>query len=568
MFSYLQKIGRSLMIPVAVLPAAAILLGIGYWIDPTGWGSNSVLATILIKSGAAIIDNMSILFALGVAFGMSKDKSGNAALTGLVGFMVVTTLLSPAVVGMLTKAEVVPAAFGKINNQFIGILVGVIAAELYNRYSAIQLPKAFAFFSGKRLVPIIMSFVMMAVSFILLFVWPFVYDALVSFGTFVQGMGSAGAGIFGFANRLLIPFGLHHALNSVFWFDIAGINDIPNFLSGGANAGAVAGVTGMYQAGFFPIMMFGLVGAAVAFVKTAKPENKTKVKSLMIAAGFASFLTGVTEPLEFAFMFVAPQLYLLHAVFTGISMYIAAEMQWMSGFAFSAGFIDMVLSAKNPLAVQWFMLIIQGLLFFVMYYFGFTFFIKKFKLKTPGREISENSVVTVADAASVETAQAIIPLLGGIKNILNIDNCVTRLRLELADSALVQESELNKIVAGTLILDKKSVQVVIGTQVEFVAEALQQLVDGALPTATATVTPGSHGELASAILPLLGGKKNITSVDNCITRLRLEVKNSEIVKTEELKKITAGVITPGKKSVQVIIGTDVEFVAEEFKKLV
>ncbi len=567
MFSYLQKIGRSLMIPVAVLPAAAILMGIGYWVDPSGWGANSVLAALLIKSGAAIIDHMPILFAIGVAFGMSKDKSGNAALTGLVGFLVVTTLLSPGVVAMLTNAQEVSPAFGKINNQFIGILVGVIGAELYNRFSAIQLPKAFSFFSGKRLVPIIMSFVMIAVSFVLLFIWPVIFGGLVTFGTFVQGLGSAGAGIFGFANRLLIPFGLHHALNSVFWFDVAGINDIPNFLAGAGSTEAVAGVTGMYQAGFFPIMMFGLIGAAVAFIRTAKPENKEKVKSIMIAAGFASFFTGVTEPLEFAFMFVAPPLYALHAIFTGISMFISANMQWMSGFGFSAGLVDFVLSAKNPLAVQWFMLIVQGIFFFALYYFSFTFLIKKFNMRTPGREEAENEELVVADGPSLEMAQAILPLLGGKDNIITVDNCVTRLRLELKDSSLVQEDILNKIVHGTLVIDKKSVQVVVGTQVEFVADALQKLLKGAVSLAS-NILINSHGELAAAILPLLGGKKNIVSVDNCITRLRLEVKDSSIVKSNDLKKITSGVIIPSKKTVQVIIGTEVEFVAEEFKVLV
>ncbi len=234
MFGYLQKIGRALMVPVSVLPAAAILMGIGYWIDPNGWGSNSTMAALLIKSGGAIIDHMSILFAVGVSFGMSKDKNGSAALTGLVGFLVVTTLLSPGVVSLLQgiKLDEVPAAFGKIENQFIGILVGVIGAELYNRFSTVQLNKALSFFSGKRLVPIIMSFAMIVVAYPLLYIWPIIFNALVHFGETVQGFGAIGAGIFGFSNRLLIPFGLHHALNSVFWFDVAGINDIPNFLAG------------------------------------------------------------------------------------------------------------------------------------------------------------------------------------------------------------------------------------------------------------------------------------------------------------------------------------------------
>ncbi|MGL5232802.1 MAG: PTS transporter subunit EIIC, partial [Fusobacteriaceae bacterium] len=338
MFSYLQKIGKSLMVPVAVLPAAAVLMGIGYWIDPSGWGGDSALAAFLIKAGASIIDNMGILFAVGVAFGMSKDKDGSAALAGLVAWLVVTTLLAPGSVAMLKgiPVEEVSPAFKKIQNQFIGILCGVIASELYNRYSKVELPKALSFFSGRRLVPILTSVVMMIVSFILMAIWPVVFGGLVSFGISVSKMGAIGAGLYGFFNRLLIPIGLHHALNSVFWFDVAGINDIGNFWAGTGTKG----ITGMYQAGYFPIMMFGLVGAAFAFIKTAKPENKAKISSIMLAAGFATFFTGITEPIEFAFMFVAPGLYLVHSILTGISLFIAASMHWTAGFGFSAGLVD------------------------------------------------------------------------------------------------------------------------------------------------------------------------------------------------------------------------------------
>ncbi|MGL5544586.1 MAG: N-acetylglucosamine-specific PTS transporter subunit IIBC [Cetobacterium sp.] len=482
MFSYLQKIGKALMVPVAVLPAAAILLGLGYFIDPTGWGGNSALAAFLIKSGAAIIDQMPILFAVGVAFGMSKDKNGSAALTGLVGFLVITTLLSPGAVGQIMKIENVPAGFSKINNQFIGILVGVISSALYNKFSDVELPKALSFFSGKRLVPIITSFVMILVSFVLMYVWPTIYDGLVNFGEIISGMGALGAGIYGFLNRLLIPVGLHHALNSVFWFDVAGINDIPKFLGGAqsiANGTGIPGVTGMYQAGFFPIMMFGLLGAAVAFVKTAKTENKDKIKSIMIAAGFATFLTGVTEPLEFAFMFVAPGLYLVHCILTGISLFIAASMQWMAGFGFSAGLIDMLLSSRNPLATNWYMLVIQGAVFFVLYYVIFTAVITKMNLKTPGREDEDSSDDTATSSKPTtndELAAKLIPLLGGVDNIVIVDNCITRLRLELKDNTLVQDAEIKRLgVAGVLKAGKTSVQVIVGTQVEFVANALKKL---------------------------------------------------------------------------------------------
>lgn len=476
MFNYLQKIGKALMVPVAVLPAAAVLMGIGYWIDPTGWGGDSATAAFFIKAGAALIDHMGILFAVGVAYGLSKDKDGAAALTGLVAWLVITTLLAPGSVAMLKgiPANEVPAAFGKIQNQFIGILCGVIAAELYNRFSKTELPKALSFFSGKRLVPIITSVVMMGVSFILMAVWPVVFSGLVNFGIGISKMGAVGAGIYGFLNRLLIPVGLHHALNSVFWFDVAGINDIGNFWAGTGTKG----VTGMYQAGFFPIMMFGLLGASVAFVKTAKEENKDKIRSIMLAAGFATFFTGVTEPVEFAFMFVAPGLYLLHAVLTGISLFISASMEWIAGFGFSAGLVDMVLSSKLPLANQVFMLIVQGAIFFAVYYFGFTFLINKFDLKTPGRE--EDMEAVPVEAVGVDrhafAAREILAALGGAENIKSVDYCATRLRLEVADSSIIEDKKIKAITSGILKPSKNAVQIIVGPTVEFVANEFKKLV--------------------------------------------------------------------------------------------
>ena len=488
MFNYLQRIGKSLMVPVAVLPAAAILLGIGYWIDPNGWGGGSPVAAFFIKAGGAIIDNMPILFAIGVAFGMSKDRNGAAALAGLVAFLVVTTLLAPATVAMIQSKDAaeVPAGFAKINNQFIGILCGVIAGGLYNKFAEVKLPEFLAFFSGRRFVPIITSVVMMIVSFILMVIWPVIYNALVAFGEAIIGLGPIGAGIYGFFNRLLIPVGLHHALNSVFWFDVAGINDIPNFLGGQASidAGtATVGVTGMYQAGFFPIMMFGLVGACLAFIKNAKPENKNKIKSIMLAAAFASFFTGVTEPIEFSFMFVAPVLYLIHAILTCISLIISASFKWMAGFGFSAGFIDLLLSTKNPLATHWYMLILQGIVFFILYFVIFDFAIRKFNLKTPGREDNdadaderEISVGVSSNKSYADKAILLLPLLGGAENIVDIDNCATRLRLEVKDNSIINDAEIKRNFPGVLKPGKTSVQVIVGTDVQFLADEFKKLV--------------------------------------------------------------------------------------------
>ncbi|WP_410207570.1 N-acetylglucosamine-specific PTS transporter subunit IIBC [Fusobacterium sp.] len=491
MFKYLQKIGKALMVPVAVLPAAAILMGIGYWIDPTGWGANSQLAALLIKAGAAIIDNMAILFAVGVAFGLSKDKDGAAALAGLVGFEVVTTLLSVGAVSQILQipVEEVPAAFGKINNQFIGILCGVIAGELYNKFHTVELPKFLAFFSGKRLVPILTSVAMLICSFILLYVWPAIYSGLVHFGISIAKLGPVGAGIYGFFNRLLIPVGLHHALNSVFWFNVAGINDIGRFWGPASQAyeglpDIIKGTyhVGMYQAGFFPIMMFGLLGACAAFIVTSKNENRNKIMSIMVAAGFTSFFTGVTEPIEFAFMFVAPALYVLHAILTGIAVFIAATFDWVAGFGFSAGLVDFVLSLRNPNAKSPVMLLVLGVIFFVIYFVIFSVVIKKFNLQTPGREEVDMDVnidghtepIPVNINSHGELAMALLPLLGGKENLKDVDYCTTRIRLEVADPDKVNEAGIKKLVPG-IIKKGSAVQVIVGPEVEFVVTELKKL---------------------------------------------------------------------------------------------
>ncbi|HDR2889241.1 TPA: PTS transporter subunit EIIC [Enterobacter asburiae] len=505
---YLQKVGRALMVPVATLPAAAILMGIGYWIDPISWGGDNALAALFIKSGSAIIDHMSVLFAIGVAYGMSKDKDGAAALTGFVGFLVLTTLCSPAAVSMIQKIPLdqVPAAFGKIENQFVGILVGIISAELYNRFSGVELPKALSFFSGRRLVPILTSFLMIAVAFIMMYIWPVIFDGLVNFGEHIQKLGSVGAGVYAFFNRLLIPVGLHHALNSVFWFDVAGINDIPNFLGGAQSieAGkAVVGITGRYQAGFFPIMMFGLPGAALAIYHCARPENKAKVLGIMMAGAFAAFFTGITEPLEFSFMFVAPVLYVIHAVLTGISVFIAASMQWIAGFGFSAGLVDMVLSSRNPLATHWWMLIPQGLVFFAIYYVVFRFTITKFNLMTPGRELAvagseadgqDVNVSADKDQDVAGLARQYIAAVGGSDNLTGIDACITRLRLNVKDSSLVNEALAKRLGAsGVIRLNKTSVQIIVG----FVAEKIANAMKTTGPVAAATSAPAAAAPAAA-----------------------------------------------------------------------
>lgn len=518
--SALQKLGRALMGAVAVMPVAALLMGIGYWVDPEGWGADNIIAAVLIGAGSAVLDNLGWIFAIAIAFGLAKDHNGAAALSGWLGFATVTKLLSENSVagyqGVDLEALDGQAAldwasrgWGAVggSNVLIGIAVGILAAWVYNRFHATKLPDALAFFSGRRLVPILTAVLSIVLAGVFYFVWPVVYNALFNFGTWIQGMGALGAGIYGFANRLLIPTGLHHALNSIFWFDIIGINDIGNFLGGGktiAEAAAatsaadcpgiwadgvcqVEGIVGRYQAGFFPVMMFGLPGAALAMFLRADKGRRKVVGSLLMAGALASFFTGVTEPLEFSFMFVAPLLYVVHAVLTGISVAVAATFEWTAGFGFSAGFVDMALSARNPLAHQWWMLLVMGVVWFALYFVIFYLLIGWLNLRSPGRG---EDAEAAADAAGVENAgdasgeevlaRRIIAGLGGAGNIHSVDYCATRLRVAVNDHAAVDESLIKGDgVAGVIRPSQHNVQVVIGPHVQFVHDEVTRQMAGA-----------------------------------------------------------------------------------------
>jgi PTS system N-acetylglucosamine-specific IIC component len=508
---FLQNLGKSLMMPVAVLPVAAILMGVGNWIDRATGGN--VVSVFFLKSGGAVLDNLALLFAIGIAFGMAKKSDGVAALSGLVSWLVVTTLLAPGTVaGILGGIDVesVDPAFGAVNNVLVGILCGLIGAYSYSRFSETKLPDWLAFFSGKRSVAIVSAGMSIVLAAILFVIWPVVYGALVTFGEWIVGLGPLGAGVYGLFNRLLIPTGLHHALNSVFWFDVAGINDINNFLSGEG----VLGQTGMYTSGFFPIMMFGLPGAALAMYVTAKPGRKKVAAGILFSAAFASFFTGITEPLEFSFMFLAPALYGLHAVFTGISMAIAAILPTRMGFGFSAGAIDMGLGWSNPLAQNPWILLLLGVAWFVIYFLVFTFVIKRWQLKTIGREDDED--VPADDDAGVDakyaaTAARFLTALGGKENITSLDNCATRLRMEVADVARVDDSALKRAgAAGTMKPGGKSVQVIYGLNVQFVKDAMEGIMSGA-------ITP--PGDDVPAAISATETVKTVTAQETRVVRL-------------------------------------------------
>ena len=480
MMKYLQKIGKSLMLPVAVLPAAGILYGIGYWIDPTGWGANSIIAAFLIKAASAIIDQIPILFAIGVSVGMADDHDGTSALAGLISFLMITTLLSSGAVAMYRGVDVseVPAAFGKISNAFIGILSGIIGSCCYNRFKSTKLPDWLAFFSGKRCVAIVTAAASVCASVILYFVWPIIYGALVAFGVAILGLGPVGAGIYVMLNRALIPLGLHHALNAVFWFDTAGINDLNLFWSGAD--GAVRGVTGQYMTGFFPIMMFGLPAGALAMYHTAKDTKKKVAASLLWAGALASFFTGITEPLEFSFMFLAPGLYFIHALLSGISAAVCAMLPFRIGFNFSAGFVDWFLSFKAPMAVNPWLIIPIGLVFAVIYYVVFRFVITKFDLKTPGREEDteeEEKRIELANDDFTAIAQLVLEGLGGKENIKELDYCATRIRTEVNDYTKVDEKKIKSGgIAGVIRPSKTTVQVIVGPKVQFVYDEIKKMI--------------------------------------------------------------------------------------------
>ena len=484
-----QKLGKALMLPVAVLPICGILMGIGYYLCPATMqggeveGIKNLIGFFLVKAGSALIENMAILFAIGIGVGMSEKNDGTGGIAALASWLMITTLLSTGVVTTLIPSIADNAtktlAFNKIENPFIGILSGVIGSSCYNKFKNTKLPNWLAFFSGKRCVAIIAGLVSIIVSAVLLFVWPLLFGALVALGDAVAGMDVVGAGIYAFLNRLLIPTGLHHALNNVFWFDTIGLGDLQHFWAGETSAD-VTWSLGMYMSGFFPCMMFGIPGAALAMIQCAKPAKKKIAIGLVASAAVCSFVCGVTEPFEFGFMFLAPGLYVIYALLYGIFTIITVALGFRAGFSFSAGATDLLFSSTLPAAQKTVLIIPLGIAAFVVFYFVFLFAIKKFDLKTPGREddddLEEEKKVQLASDDYTEIAKKILAGCGGKGNIVSIDNCVTRLRLEVRDMTAVNDKAIKAAgVAGVIKPGKTSVQIIVGTKVQFVADAFSKL---------------------------------------------------------------------------------------------
>ena len=490
MMKHLQKLGKALMLPVACLPICGILMGLGYALAPAVMGAEGptsgaayVIGFFLIKAGGALIDNMAILFAIGVGVGLAEGNDGTAGLAGLVSWLMMTNLLSTGVVSTIAPALCVEGstnfvAFSKIANPFIGILAGIIGALCYNKFKGTKLPDVLAFFSGKRCVAIVTGVVSIVVSAILLFVWPIVFGALVAVGKGILNLGAVGAGIYAFLNRLLIPTGLHHALNNVFWFDTIGLGDLTAYW-GGQTAADAGWSVGMYMAGFFPCMMFGIPGAAVAMIQSAKPAKRKAAIGLVGAAAVCAFICGVTEPFEFAFMFLAFPLYVVYAALYGIFAAVTVALGFRAGFCFSAGATDLIFSASLPAAAKTWLIIPIGIVAFVVFYLVFRFAIVKFDLKTPGREdddVEAEKSVVLANNDFTQVAAIILEGLGGKENVASLDNCITRLRLEVKDYALVDEKKIKSAgVAGVIRPSKTSVQVIVGTKVQFVADEMAKM---------------------------------------------------------------------------------------------
>lgn len=453
MFGFLQKIGRALMLPVAVLPAAALLLRLGQ--------PDLLNIPFMAAAGDAIFANLALIFAIGVAVGISKDGHGSAALAGAIGYFVLTN-----------GAESINE---NINMGVLGgILSGVIGGLLYNRFYDIKLPEWLAFFAGRRFVPIVTAATMVILAGIFGYTWMFVQDFIDLIGHWIINAGALGVGVFGFLNRLLIPLGLHHVLNSLVWFvfgEYEGVTgDLSRFFAGDPSAG-------IFMSGFFPIMMFGLPGAALAMYFAAIKERRKAIAGMLFGIAFTAFLTGVTEPVEFTFMFLSPLLYVIHAILTGSSFVITYLLDIRHGFGFSAGAIDYFLNfgLATKAGLLFFVGLIYGLIYFVIFYF----LIVKLDLKTPGR--GDEDIVDANPNPGPkddydQLAQQYMEALGGKDNVESIDNCVTRLRLTIKDLSKVDDNKIKSIGAkGVLRFGKKDLQVIIGTDVEFVANAMKKL---------------------------------------------------------------------------------------------
>ena len=493
-FAQLQRLGKSLMLPIALLPAAGILLRLGQP-DLLGQITTPVIGPFfeaMSAAGSAIFSSLPLLFAIGVAIGFAKRADGSTALSAAAGYLVIDAVfktMSPVVLRDVVNQAGDQAVINY--SVFAGIAVGLVTAWLFDRYHNIQLPPYLGFFGGRRFVPIVTSLACLIMGFALSYFYPIFNTGLTGVGAFIGGTGVIGAFVYGFINRLLIPIGLHHIVNTYIWFIYGDYTTAAGNVVTGELTRFAAGdpAAGLLTSGFYPILMFGLPAAALAMIHVAKPKQKKVAVGILSAAGLTAFITGVTEPLEFAFMFVAFPLDLIHAVLTGLSLAIAYALDIHLGFSFSAGLIDLLLYGSAPAAKNIPLLLVMGVAFFAIYYFLFRFAIVKWNMRTPGRQDDDDFEAEQAanqtdasgssgGATSPASAKAeqLIAAFGGRANLVNVDACITRLRMEVADKSKVDQARLKALGAAGVVEVGNNVQAIFGTQ----ADALKSDIQDAL----------------------------------------------------------------------------------------
>ena len=538
-FPAIQKLGKSLMLPIAVLPVAGLLLRLGQ--------PDLLDLPYVAAAGNAVFANLGLLFAIGVAVGLAKGNNGAAGLAAIVAYLV-TTEGAKVLIGV--PPEVVADVAGEVAELFAadyksaaimkmsvpaGLACGILAGNLYNRYSEIRLPDYLAFFSGRRFVPIVSGFAALLVAAVFGFGWPVLEAGMNNLSQAVTGAGEFGLVGYGLLNRILIVTGLHHILNNLAWFivgDFEGVTgDLRRYFAGDPDAGA-------FMSGFFPVMMFGLPAACLAMYHSVKPTRRKAVAGLLLSMALTSFLTGITEPIEFSFMFVAPVLFAIHAVLTGVSMALMDMLEIRLGFGFSAGLFDYVLNfnrATRPL-----LMLPIGVAYFVVYYVTFRFFIARFDIKTPGRDDSETGRASEATDATGDEAVRYLAALGGANNLLGIDACMTRLRLTIESADEVDEVSLKALgVAGVIYPTSDTMQVVVGLRADAIAADLRRVASApGAPEATAsTALPTKPGQQAltaenvQRLLGALGGGANVLEVETIGTRVRLRLRDTSHVDT-------------------------------------
>lgn len=558
----LQPMGRALMLPIAVLPVAALLLRLG---QPDLLGVPAIAA-----AGEAVFSNLGLLFAIGVAVGLARENHGAAGLAAVVGYLVATHgarvligVPSSETLGYTGRAvELAAAAFrdkelAKLSVP-LGLLSGLIAGWAYNRFSDLRLPSYLAFFGGRRFVPIVCGFAGLALGLCFGAAWPVVEHGMDVTSQAVLGSESIGLFTYGVLNRVLIVTGLHHILNNIAWFLLGDYNgvtgDLKRFFAGDPSAGA-------FMSGFFPVMMFGLPGACLAMYRTARPEKRKAVGGMLASMALTSFLTGVTEPIEFSFMFLAPLLYAIHAVLTGIAMVLMHVLNVHLGFGFSAGLFDYVLNYSQ--ATRPWMLVPVGVGYFAVYFVLFRYFIVRFDLKTLGRELDEVDAATVAPAHDLLPEQAWIRALGGAANLRSVEACTTRLRLVVGDGTRLDERALKNLGArGVLKMTEGAVQVVVGPIADQLASQLRGALRQGLDLASHAAV---DAELPARVMNALGGRRNISSLQLRASRICVQVHDPGAVDLATLENSVRAVARPMPASFHLVIGPAAEVRFAELK---